>query len=56
MVVLLKEPVVGVAVGLGKPQSATLDNEVSLLYVLQICNGIVLPRKRLIKLHVSELQ
>ena len=30
MVVLLKEPVVGVAVGLGKPQSATLDNEVSL--------------------------
>ena len=31
MVVLLKEPVVGVAVGLGKPQSATLDNEVSLL-------------------------
>lgn len=34
--VLLKEPVVGVAVGLGKPQSATLDTEVSLLDALHV--------------------
>ena len=43
MVVLLKEPVVGVAVGLGKPQSATLDNKVSFLVrriILKFENGI----------------
>jgi hypothetical protein len=56
MVLLPKEPVVGVAVGLGKVQSATLDIQVSLLYVPHVWNSLFLPGKRLIKLHVSGLQ
>jgi hypothetical protein len=56
MGLLPKEPVVGVAVGLGKVQSATLDIQVSLLYVVHTWNNLSLPGKRLIKLHVSGLQ